>query len=65
MSNLLAIPLKKTYPIDIKGAVRSYITGRGGAHPDEFKQDIKTWQDLRKYVVGGFLQESEVESAVL
>ncbi|KDR76216.1 hypothetical protein GALMADRAFT_247478 [Galerina marginata CBS 339.88] len=65
MPNLLSIPFKKTYPIGIKEAARQYIFDRGGAHPDEFKEDIKTWQDLRKDGIGGVLHDNRVESSLL
>ncbi|KAF8992832.1 ALIX V-shaped domain binding to HIV-domain-containing protein [Cyathus striatus] len=48
MPNLLALPFKKTYPINIRDVARAYISERTDSHPDEFKQDIKQWQDLRK-----------------
>lgn len=64
-SNLLSIPLKKTYPIDIKEAVRRYITDHGGVHPDEVKEDIRTWQNLRKYILEGVPHENVVESSIL
>jgi hypothetical protein len=65
MSNLLDIPFKKTYPTDIKRAVKRYITEHAGAHPDEFTEDIKTWQDLRKDGVGGVLHENRIDSTLL
>lgn len=65
MANLLSIPFKKTYPIEIKEATRAYISHQGGAHPDEFKRDIKSWQDLRKDGVGGVVHENRVESSLL
>ncbi|KAF8149996.1 BRO1-like domain-containing protein [Crassisporium funariophilum] len=65
MPNLLAIPFKKTYPIDIKEAARQYIFDHGGAHPDEFKGDIKAWQDLRKDGVGGVVHQNRVDAALL
>ncbi|TFK40326.1 BRO1-like domain-containing protein [Crucibulum laeve] len=63
MSNLLAIPFKKTYPLDLKDAVRKYISDHGGMHPDEFKDDIKLWQDLRKDGVGGVVHVNRVNAA--
>ncbi|KAF8183916.1 ALIX V-shaped domain binding to HIV-domain-containing protein [Pholiota molesta] len=65
MSNLLDIPFKKTYPTDIKRAVKRYITEHAGAHPDEFTEDIKIWQDLRKDGVGGVLHENRIDSTLL
>lgn len=65
MSNLLALPFKKTYPIDIKEAARKYIFDYGGAHPDEFKDDIKLWQTLRKEGVGGVVHGKQVDAALL
>lgn len=65
MSNLLALPFKKTYPIDIKESARKYIFDYGGAHPDEFKDDIKLWQTLRKEGVGGVVHDNRVDAALL
>lgn len=65
MSNLLALPFKKTYPIDIKEPARKYISDYGGAHPDEFKDDIKSWQTLRKEGVGGVVHDNRVDAALL
>ncbi|KAF9477921.1 BRO1-domain-containing protein [Pholiota conissans] len=66
MSNLLSIPFKKTYPIDIKQAAKRYIAEHvAGAHPDEFKEDIKTWQDLRKDGIGGVVHENRIDSSLL
>jgi len=65
MTNLLSVPFKKTYPANIKDATRQYISDHGGAHADEFREDIKTWQDLRKEGVGGVVHENKLESALL
>ncbi|KAG5341599.1 hypothetical protein C0989_009080 [Termitomyces sp. Mn162] len=60
MSNLLTIPFKKTYPVSVKEATRNYIYAHGGGHPDEFKDDINLWQNLRKDGVGGVVHENAV-----
>ena len=65
MSNLLALPFKKTYPIEIKESARKYISDYGGTHPDEFKNDIKLWQALRKEGVGGAVHDNRVDAALL
>jgi len=65
MTNLLSIPFKRTYPANIKDAARQYISDHGGAHPDEFRDDITTWQELRKEGVGGILHENRVNSSLL
>lgn len=65
MSNLVALPFKKTYAIDIKEATRKYILDYGGAHPDEFKDDIKLWQTLRKEGVSGVVHDNRVDAALL
>jgi len=65
MTNLLTVPFKKAYPANIKDATRRYISDHGGAHADEFREDIKTWQDLRKEGVGGEVHENKLESALL
>lgn len=65
MPNLLAIPFKKTYSINLKDPVRNYISTHGGAHPDEFKTDIKIWQDLRKDGTGGVVHINRIDTALL
>ena len=65
MSNLLALPFKKTYPIEIKEPARKCISNYGGTHPDEFKDDIKLWQALRKEGTGGVVHDSRVDAALL
>jgi len=65
MTNLLTVPFKKAHPANIKDATRRYISDHGGAHADEFREDIKTWQDLRKEGVGGEVHENKLESALL
>ncbi|KAG2017656.1 pH-response regulator, variant 2 [Coprinopsis cinerea AmutBmut pab1-1] len=66
MSNLLAIPFKKTYEIDIKGAARSYISNHtDGAHPDEFRDDIKSWQDLRRDATSTIVHVNRTDTALL
>lgn len=65
-NNLLTIPFKKTYPLNIKDAARTYIYDHGGGHPDEFKADINRWQKLRKDGVGGEpVHDSRIKSALL
>lgn len=65
MSNLLALPFKKTYPTEIKESARKYISDYGGTHPDEFKDDIKLWQALRKEGTGGVVHDNRVDAALL
>lgn len=64
MPNLLAIPSKNTYPTDIRSPTRHYIFEYGGAHPDEFRDDVREWQELRKDGVGGLVHESRVEAVL-
>lgn len=65
MPNLLAIPFKKTYPVNVKDAARNYIYSHGGGHPDEFKDDINLWQDLRKDGVGGVVHVNRINASLL
>ncbi|KAM6504501.1 BRO1-like domain containing protein [Amanita muscaria] len=53
MSNLLDIPSKSSYPIDIAGPARDYIQHHVGVHPDQFRDDIRRWQSLRMDAIGG------------
>ncbi|KAG6814606.1 hypothetical protein H0H92_000135 [Tricholoma furcatifolium] len=65
MSNLLAIPFKKTYTIDVKEASRNYIYAHGGGHPDEFKEDMNLWQLLRRDGVGGVVHVDRVNACLV
>jgi len=65
MSNLLALPFKKTWPVDVKTSARQYISDHVGTHPDEFRDDIKQWQDLRKDAVAETVHEDQVERILL
>lgn len=65
MSNLLALPFKRTYQIDIKESASNYIATQSGTHPDEFKGDIKEWQDLRNEGTGGVVHENRTQSTLL
>lgn len=65
MSNLLAVPFKKTYQVDIKAAADNFIANHAGAHPEEFKDDIKEWQHLRNDGSGGAIHENKIQSALL
>ncbi|KAG6900688.1 hypothetical protein C0993_004999 [Termitomyces sp. T159_Od127] len=56
---------QKTYPVNIKEAVRDYIYTHGGGHPDEFKDDINLWQNLRKDGVGGMVHVNRIDAFLL
>jgi programmed cell death 6-interacting protein len=64
MSNLLAVPFKKTYNIDVKEPVRNYLLVNGATHPDAFRNDINKWQILRKDGVGGGVHVDRVNAAL-
>ncbi|KAJ7284953.1 BRO1-like domain-containing protein [Mycena rebaudengoi] len=64
MSNLLALPFKKTYNIDVQEPVRNYLLENGANHPDAFKSDITRWQNLRKEGVGGVVHADRVNAAL-
>ncbi|KAG6879119.1 hypothetical protein C0992_005096 [Termitomyces sp. T32_za158] len=65
MSNLLTLPFKKTYPVNVKEAARNYIYLHGGGHPDEFKDDMNLWQNLRKDGVGGVVHVDRIDASLL
>lgn len=65
MSNLLALPFKKTYHIDVKTAAANYIANDIGSHPDEFKDDVKEWQQLRDEGTGGVVHENKTQAGLL
>ncbi|KAJ3887741.1 BRO1-like domain-containing protein [Lentinula edodes] len=50
MSNLLAVPFKKTYQVDVAGAARTYLSDNGDTHPDAVKADITQWQEMRQKI---------------
>ncbi|KAJ7104194.1 BRO1-like domain-containing protein [Mycena belliarum] len=64
MSNILALPFKKTYNIDIKEPVRKYLLENGALHPDAFRNDIDKWQSLRREGVGGIVHVDRVNAAL-
>ncbi|KAK7033123.1 pH-response regulator protein palA/RIM20 [Favolaschia claudopus] len=64
MSNLLAIPFKKTYNIDLKEPLRNYLLVNGSIHPDAFKNDINKWLTLRKDGVGGVVHVDRVNTTL-
>lgn len=47
MPNHLSVPLKKTYPAQIRARVRDYLHDHAQDHPDLYKQDIADWETLR------------------
>lgn len=65
MSNLLSIPFKKTYAIEIKDATRAFISKHGGVHPDEFREDIISWQHLRKKATSDTVHENGIDAMLL
>jgi len=65
MSNLLSIPSKKTYSINVREAARNYIDTHGGGHPDEFKDDLTLWQNLRKDAVGVVVHVDRINTSLL
>ncbi|TFK72898.1 BRO1-domain-containing protein [Pluteus cervinus] len=64
MSNLLAVPLKQTYQVEIKDPVRTYLQSHATAHPDEFKDDILEWQSLRKNILGEVIHNDRIRAAL-
>lgn len=51
MSNLLAIPFKESYIIDVTQPTRQYLEEQTSFHPDAFKADLNEWQEIRKNTV--------------
>lgn len=47
MPNHLSLPLKKTYPVQIRAPVRDYLHNHSQDHPDLYKYDISQWEALR------------------
>ena len=65
MSNLLSIPFKRTYTVEIQHAARAYIADHGGDHPDEFREDIKTWQSLRGKATTDNVHDGGIDAILL
>jgi len=65
MSNLLSIPFKRTYTVEIKDAARAYIADHGGVHPDECREDIKTWQSLREKATTDNVHDGGIDAILL
>ncbi|KAJ3573631.1 hypothetical protein NP233_g2307 [Leucocoprinus birnbaumii] len=65
MSNLLDFPFKRTYEIELRTTVREFISFHGGGHPDDFKDDIQRWQDLRKGAVTGVIHVDRIQASLL
>ncbi|KAF8553948.1 BRO1-domain-containing protein [Imleria badia] len=47
MPNHLGVPLKKTYPAQIRARVRDYLHQHTQDHPDAYRHDISHWDDIR------------------
>ena len=65
MSNLLSIPFQKAYSVEIKEASRAYISDYSGVHPEEFREDINTWQELRKDAINDTVHGNRVNAMLL
>lgn len=65
MPNLLDFPFKRTYSIDLEDPVREFIFFHGGGHPDEFKDDIQQWQDLREKAVEDVVHVDRIHAILL
>lgn len=65
MPNLLNFPSKKTYKTEIESTVRKFISCHSGGHPDEFKDDIQQWQDLRKNATTDAVHVDCIQSILL
>jgi programmed cell death 6-interacting protein len=65
MSNLLAIPSKKTYQIEVKDPVRRHISQHAGGHPDDFRDDIRIWQDLRSQATASQVHVNRIDALIL
>lgn len=65
MPNLLSVPFKRGYAIDIRQAVREYIfKNHTDTHPDAFRWDIGRWEALRKDGVGGVVHVDRAKAAI-
>ncbi|KAF8656828.1 hypothetical protein AX16_002376 [Volvariella volvacea WC 439] len=64
MPNLLSIPPKRTYSVDVKEAARTYLADVAGVHPDEFKQDILEWNTLRRNAIGETVHSNRIQPAL-
>lgn len=66
MSNLLALPFRKSYTIQIKPAAREYILKSPiHPHPDAYKADLTRWEALRAEGTGGVVHVDRVDATLL
>ncbi|EIN04799.1 BRO1-domain-containing protein [Punctularia strigosozonata HHB-11173 SS5] len=62
MSNQLAIPFKKTWPLELRAAVRAYIAANHPeTHPDAFQWDVERWETLRAQAMPGTVHIDKVD----
>jgi programmed cell death 6-interacting protein len=65
MSNQLAIPLKKTWPLELRPAVRAYISANHPeTHPDAFKWDIDRWESLRSETTSSAVHVEKINAYI-
>ncbi|KAJ7066925.1 BRO1-like domain-containing protein [Mycena amicta] len=64
MSNLLTVPFKKSYALELKEPVRNYLLHHSAAHPDAFRDDITRWQSMRNHGIGATVHVERVNTAL-
>ncbi|KAF7316870.1 pH-response regulator protein palA/RIM20 [Mycena chlorophos] len=64
MSNLLTVPTKKSYALDIKDPVRNYLLQHATAHPDAFRDDIARWHALRSNALASQVHVDRANAAL-
>ncbi|KAH8826651.1 pH-response regulator [Flagelloscypha sp. PMI_526] len=65
MTNLLTIPFKRTYELNVKDGVTQYLQEREGRNPAQFRDDILRWHDLRQNAVVPTVHVNRVDPALM
>jgi len=60
-ANLLSIPFKKTYDVNIKESARKYLQEHTDVSPDAFKADITGWHNLRRDATAGIVRVDQAQ----
>lgn len=61
-TNMLTVPLRRTEPLQLNSALRSYIEQSYDQHPDMFKRDIASLEELRASILDLDIRSSSLVS---
>lgn len=61
MPNQLTFPSKRSYPADVRSALKAYIHEKHPeTHPDAFKWDIAKWESCRAEAIKDYVHEERI-----